>query len=293
MRIDRFRVRHGDGRALKRLHPDSTGPFRDKAAATGRLTAALERIDGLQERLYASDRYALLLVFQGMDAAGKDSAIKHVLATANPQGTEVHAFKQPSAEELGHDFLWRAVKALPARGRIGIFNRSYYEDVVVVRVHPEFLAGQHLPPALVTSRLWNDRYEDINAFERHLARSGTVVLKFFLHVSRKEQARRLIERLDDPAKHWKFSIGDLAERSRWKDYRDAYARAIAATSHRHAPWYVVPADQKWFAHALIAEVVAETLEGLDLSLPKFGPDLARGVARARRTLTRELSRRSR
>ena len=286
MNIDRYRVRHEDGSALKRIDPDDTGRFKDKASALAHLEAGVEKLDALQERLYASDRYALLLIFQGMDAAGKDSAINHVLSGLNPQGTEVRAFKQPSGEELAHDFLWRAAGALPARGRIGIFNRSYYEDVVVVRVHPDLLGARRLPEALLTEHLWEDRYDDINAFERHLTRNGTVVRKFFLHVSRNKQSERLLERMDDPAKHWKFSMGDLVERDHWKRYRNAYADALAATSHAHAPWYVVPADHKWFTHAVIAEVIVQTLESLDLSLPRLTPRQRRELSRARRILKR-------
>jgi PPK2 family polyphosphate:nucleotide phosphotransferase len=199
----------------------------------------------------------------------------------NPLGTDVHAFKRPSAEELAHDYLWRAVKALPARGRIGIFNRSHYEEVIVVRVNPELLGPQRLPPECVTPHVWNQRLEDINAFERHLWRNGTTIRKFFLHVSRAEQRQRLLERLDDPTKNWKFSPGDLPERRKWKAYHAAYATALAATSTRHAPWYVIPADHKWFAHALIADIIVETLEGLDLSFPKPSPAERRKLARAR------------
>jgi len=287
MNIDRYRVPHEEAAALKRIDPGDTGRFKGKASALAHLDAGLEKLAALQERLYASDRYAVLLIFQGMDAAGKDSAIKHVLSGLNPQGTEVRAFKQPSSEELAHDFLWRAARALPARGRIGIFNRSYYEDVVVVRVHPELVGARRLPDALVTPRLWEDRYDDINDFERHLTRNGTVVRKFFLHVSRDKQAERLIERLDDPAKHWKFSLGDLVERNLWKRYRGAYADALAATSHAHAPWYVVPADHKWFAHALIAEVIVQALDALDLSLPTPDARLRRDLAKARRVLRQQ------
>jgi PPK2 family polyphosphate:nucleotide phosphotransferase len=221
-----------------------------------------------------------------MDGAGKDSAIKHVLSGVNPQGTEVHSFRQPSAEELSHDFLWRAAKVLPARGRIGIFNRSYYEDVVTVRVHPELVDARRLPAPLVTKDLWKERFEDINAFERHLTRSGTVVRKFFLHLSRKKQAERLLERLDKPAKHWKFNPGDLVERGRWKQYLAVWGEAIAATSHGHAPWYVVPADHKWFAQALIAEVIVEALAEIDLSLPPIPASVERQMALARRELMR-------
>ena len=203
-----------------------------------------------------------------MDAAGKDSAIKHVMSGLNPQGTQVFSFKRPSDEELDHDYLWRTVKALPERGRIGIFNRSYFEEVLVVRVHPEILGGEKLPASLVTRRMWKERYEDINAFERHLARNGTLIRKFFLHVSKEEQRRRLLERLDEPSKNWKFQAGDLAERDRWDDYMKAYEEALSKTSTKHAPWFIIPADHKWFMRLAIAEVVVEALEDLDLSFPK-------------------------
>ncbi len=287
MNIERFRVRPGDQTALKRERPDHKGPFDDKKAARKHLEKGVERLDDLQERLYAQGEHALLLIFQGMDASGKDSAIEHVMSGVNPQGTDVHGFKQPSSEELGHDYLWRAVKALPARGRIGIFNRSHYEEVIVVRVHPEWLGAQRLPDRCITPRIWDDRLEDINAFERHLWRNGTVIRKFFLHVSRAEQRRRMLERLDDPAKNWKFSEGDLAERRRWKAYRAAYEKALAATSTRHAPWYVIPADHKWFAHALIADIIVDALEGLDLSFPKLSAADRARLARARRALVRD------
>ncbi|HUL74476.1 MAG TPA: PPK2 family polyphosphate kinase [Vicinamibacterales bacterium] len=286
MHLDRFRIRPGDDRALDRIDPDETGPFRDKDAALKHLKSGKVRLEERQEQLVANDRYSLLLVFQGMDGAGKDSAIKHVLSGVNPQGTEVHSFRQPSAEELAHDFLWRAVKALPARGRIGIFNRSYYEDVVTVRVHPALVEARRLPAAVVTPHIWKERFEDINAFERHLARSGTVVRKFYLHLSRKKQAERLLERLDEPSKHWKFNPGDLVERGRWQQYLAAWGAAIAATSHAHAPWYVVPSDHKWFAHTLIAEVIVDALKALDLSLPPIPANVERQMAQARRELMR-------
>ena len=288
MRIDRVRVRPGDRTALHRHDPDDTGPFHDKETALAHLQKGLARLYGLQELLYARDRYALLLIFQGMDAAGKDSAIRHVMAGVSPEGTDVHAFKQPSAEELDHDYLWRAVKVLPARGRIGIFNRSYYEEVLVVRIHRALIEAQKLPPSRITPRIWKERFEDINALERHLWRNGTIVRKFYLHVSKREQERRLLERLDNPAKNWKFSTADLVERAQWKAYRDAYADALAATSHDHAPWYVIPADHKWFVQALVADIIVDALERLDLSLPK--PDAKRRLelAEARRQLTRGL-----
>jgi PPK2 family polyphosphate:nucleotide phosphotransferase len=222
----------------------------------------------MQDKLYAQDRWAVLLVFQAMDAAGKDSTIKHVLSGVNPQGVEVSSFKAPSSEELDHDFLWRHACRLPGRGSIGIFNRSHYEEVLIARVHPELLEAERLPRELVTRRIWNERYEDINVFERHLARNGTVIRKFFLHVSRQEQKKRLLKRLDDPDKNWKFSETDVRERGRWKEYMRAYEEMIAATSRSWAPWYVVPADKKWFTQLVVADVIVRTLEELDLSYPK-------------------------
>jgi len=287
MNPDRFRVRPGDHHALRRHAPGATAPFASKDAALTRLQKGLARLGTLQEKLYAQDRYALLVIFQGMDAAGKDHAVRHVMSGVSPQATDVHAFKEPSAEELDHDYLWRAVKVLPERGRIGIFNRSYYEDVLVVRIHPALLDAQKLPPERVTGKIWQERFEDINAFERHLWRNGTIVRKFYLHVSKQEQARRLLERLDDPLKNWKFSTADLVERAQWKAYHDAYADALAATSHPHAPWYVVPADHKWFVQALVTDVLVNTLEQLDLSLPKLTAARRRDLAKARRQLTRQ------
>jgi PPK2 family polyphosphate:nucleotide phosphotransferase len=288
MRTDRFRVRPGDRTALHRHDPGDTGPFHDKETAVAHLEKGLARLNALQELLYAQDRYALLLIFQGMDAAGKDSAIRHVMAGVSPQGTDVHAFKQPSEEELDHDYLWRASKVLPARGHIGIFNRSYYEEVLVVRIHQSLLDAQKLPRPRITPRIWKERFEDINAFERHLWRNGTIVRKFYLHVSKREQARRLLERLDDPTKNWKFSTTDLVERAQWKEYRDAYADALAATSPDHAPWYVIPADHKWFVQALVADIIVDALERLDLSWPKPDAKRRRELAEARRQLIRNL-----
>src|SRR5947199_4308328 len=246
MDIDRFRVRPGRKVDLRRYDAADTGPFRHKQSAIGKLERGLERLVKLQEVLYAEDRWAALLIFQGMDASGKDSAIKHVMSGLNPQGTEVFAFKRPSDEEIDHDYLWRTTKALPERGRIGIFNRSYYEEVLVVRVHSEILERQKLPPSLVTRRIWNQRFEDINAFERYLSRNGTFILKFFLHVSKDMQRRRLLARLNEPSKNWKFDTADLGERAHWDDYRRAYEEALSSTSTPEAPWFIIPADHKWF-----------------------------------------------
>jgi PPK2 family polyphosphate:nucleotide phosphotransferase len=287
MDTSRFRVRPGRRVDLRRYDPDDTGPFKNKEKASDRLARGLERMVALQDVLYAQNQWAVLLIFQAMDAAGKDSAIKHVMSGLNPQGTQVFAFKRPSDEELDHDYLWRTVKALPERGRIGIFNRSYYEEVFVVRVHPEILAGQRLPDSLITRHLWKERYEDINAFERYLARNGMVILKFFLHVSKDEQRRRLLERLDQPSKNWKFQVGDLGERDRWNDYMHAYEQALSQTSTAHAPWFVVPADHKWFTRLVIAELIVETLEGLDLAYPKVSKAHLEALAEARKRLGSE------
>jgi PPK2 family polyphosphate:nucleotide phosphotransferase len=282
----RFRVRPGEIVRLRRRATDDTRPFKHKRKAVDGLKRGLARMVKLQELLYAEHRWSLLLIFQAMDAAGKDSAIKHVMSGLNPQGTQVYSFKRPSDEELDHDYLWRSVKALPSRGRIGIFNRSYYEEVLVVKVHPEILAAQQLPPTLVTPHVWAQRYEDINAFERYLSHNGTVIRKFFLHVSKDEQRRRLLERLDEPAKTWKFQAGDLDERDRWDEYQRAYEQLLSKTSTRHAPWFVVPADHKWFTRVAIAELVGEALEGLDLAFPKPSKEQLAGLAKARRRLAR-------
>jgi PPK2 family polyphosphate:nucleotide phosphotransferase len=285
--IDDFRVRPGDRSARTRYEPDHRGPFVDKQTAVEHLQRSLQRLDSLQEQFYARDRYSLLIILQGMDAAGKDSAIEHVMSGLNPQGTDVHSFKAPSSEELDHDYLWRAARVLPARGRIGVFNRSYYEEVLVVRVHPLILAAERLPSERLTRHIWQERYEDINAFERHLWRNGTIIRKFFLNISRSEQQRRMLDRLEDPAKNWKFNAGDLPERAKWKAYMSAYDEAIAATTHKHAPWYVVPADRKWFAHALIADVLVKAFEELDLHWPRLSKQQRAEIDEAKRALTRK------
>ena len=247
--------------------------YKSKSHYRKMLAKQIEQLSALQNLLYAHDRYSLLLIFQAMDAAGKDSAIMHVMSGVNPQGCEVYSFKHPSAEELDHDFLWRTTQRLPERGRIGIFNRSYYEEVLVVRVHPEILRGEALPAELVNEKtIWEERYRSINDLESHLARNGTRILKFFLHVSKNEQRKRFLARLDDPEKNWKFSVGDLAERARWKDYMTAYEECLSATSTSAAPWYVIPADDKKNARLLVAEAIVETLEGLKMSYPE--PDKA-------------------
>src|SRR5258707_1231535 len=240
----------------------------DKDKAERILEANRKRLSDFQEKLYAQDRWSLLLIFQGMDAAGKDSAIKSIFAGVNPQGCEVHAFKQPSPSELDHDFMWRWVIALPSRGRIGIFNRSYYEECLVTRVHRELLAKERIPSRLITKNIWRERFEDISAMERYLARNGTVILKFFLNVSRQEQRERFLARLEDPAKNWKFSKADISERALWARYQAAYQDMIRHTSARQAPWHVVPADHKWFARVVIGSTIVAALERLDLHFPK-------------------------
>jgi PPK2 family polyphosphate:nucleotide phosphotransferase len=266
---------------------DTSGLDIDKDEAKAMLAGTVERLKDLQEKLYAQDHWSVLLVFQAMDAAGKDGVIKHVMSGINPQGCQVHAFKQPSAEELDHDFLWRAAKALPERGRIGIFNRSHYEEVLVVRAHPELLERQHLPASLNGKNIWEHRYQSMRHFEHHLARNGTLVLKFFLNVSKEEQRQRFLARLDEPAKRWKFSMGDVAERKLWDTYMGAYEDMIRATSRETAPWYVVPADNKWFTRLTVAAAVVEAMEGLDLSFPKIAGPSADGLAKVRQALMAE------
>ncbi len=287
--LDPYRVTNGKKFRLKDHDPGDTGGLgsEDKPEARRMLATGIERMTELQERLYASDQWGMLLVFQAMDAAGKDGTIKHVLSGVNPQGCQVHAFKQPSSEEIDHDFLWRNQRAAPERGRIGIFNRSYYEEVLVVRVHPQILARQRIPARLVGKRIWEERLEDIAAYERYLARNGFVLLKFFLNVSRKEQKRRFLERLDEPDKHWKFSAADVRERAHWKSYMAAYEEAIQATATRHAPWYVVPADEKWFTRLVVAAAIVEAMEGLDLEFPKVAEAKREELALARAQLAKE------
>lgn len=283
--IEPYVVRDGRHFRLKDFDPGDTGGFKtDKPLADKVLHEGVTRLCDLQEKLYAQDRWGVLLIFQAMDAAGKDGAIEHVMSGVNPQGCQVFSFKQPSSEDLDHDFLWRNLIRLPERGRIGIFNRSYYEEVLVVRVHPELLEKQQLPRSLVTKRIWKERFEDINAFEQYLARNGYAIRKFFLHLSKKEQAKRFKKRLDEPEKQWKFSLGDLRERDRWKDYQDAYEDAIQQTATAHAPWVVVPADKKWFARWVVAATVIDALEELDLAFPKVTAEKRKELEEGRRLL---------
>ena len=263
-----FCVESGKHFRLKDCDPAATGHWRSKDHAAEALQQGIARTAELQDKLYAQNNWALLLIFQAMDAAGKDGIIKHVMSRVNPQGCQVFSFKAPSELELQHDFLWRTTRCLPERGHIGIFNRSYYEEVLVVRVHPEILKSQRTPPSLVGKNVWEERFEDIRSFERHMARSGTVIRKFFLHVSKKEQKRRFLARLEEPEKNWKFSAADIRERACWDDYQMAYEEMIANTATEYAPWYVVPADNKWFTRLVVSTVVVETLESLDLAYPK-------------------------
>lgn len=264
----RFRIEDGAHFRMKDVDPADTAQWRSKEHAAKALEDGVVRTAELQDKLYAQDQWALLLIFQAMDAAGKDGAIKHVMSGVNPQGCQVYSFKEPSDKELQHDFLWRTTVNLPERGHIGIFNRSYYEEVLVVRVHPELLKNEKLPEQLVGKKIWQERFEDICSFERHMARGGTMIRKFFLHVSRKEQKKRFLARLEDPEKNWKFSPGDIHERTYWDDYQEAYEDMIRSTASKHAPWYVVPADNKWFTRLVISSVIVDTLESLNLAYPR-------------------------
>jgi PPK2 family polyphosphate:nucleotide phosphotransferase len=281
----RYCVDHPDRFRLSAIDcAETCGIDFDKDEAKAMLADDIKRLAHLQQRLYADGRWALLIVLQGMDASGKDGIIKHAMTGINPQGCEVHAFKAPSAEELEHDFLWRAARRLPERGRIGIFNRSHYEEVLVVRLHPEWLERQKLPAAVARKNIWKHRFESIRAFEHHLARNGMVVLKFFLHVSYEEQRKRLLERVDDPVKRWKFSMSDIAERKRWDEYMDAYGDMVRETSRPYAPWYVVPADNKPFARLVVASSIIAALEDLDLQFPKVEGEMLDELQKVRRAL---------
>jgi PPK2 family polyphosphate:nucleotide phosphotransferase len=282
-----FEVVDGSTFRLKNFDPAETRGLKSKERAHETLERGIARLAKLQDKLYAQDRWGVLLILQAMDAAGKDSTIKHVMSGVNPQGCDVHSFKAPSAEELQHDFLWRTSKLVPERGKIGIFNRSYYEEVLAVRLHPEFLAAEKIPSSVVSDDVWRNRFEDINAFERYLARNGFVVLKFFLHLSKNEQKKRFLERLDTPEKNWKFSMNDALERKHWAKYMQAYEDMIRNTSTKRAPWYVVPADHKWFARLVVAEAVIDALDRLDLAYPKIDAKKRQELKAARAALERD------
>ena len=281
-----FRIEDGSKFRLKDFDPADTLEFsaEDKPRAREALAEGIEALCGLQDKLYAQDRYGLLVILQAMDAAGKDGVIKHVMSGVNPQGCQVHSFKAPSAEELDHDYMWRCFKCLPNRGQIGIFNRSYYEETLVVRVHPEFLANEKLPPKLVTKKIWKERFQDIRCFERYLSRNGIVVRKFFLHVSKREQRRRFLERVQNPEKYWKFSSSDMSERGLWHEYQNAYEDMIRNTATSYAPWYIVPADNKWFTRVVIGAAIIEALADMKLAYPDVSEGKLKEVAAARRAL---------
>ena len=282
-------VEHGKHFRLKDIDPSDTHGLKSefKAQAKALLEKGVKELARLQDILAAQDRWGLLVIFQAMDAAGKDGTIKHVMSGVNPQGVSVHSFKAPSQEELDHDYLWRAMKNVPERGRIGIFNRSYYEEVLVVRVHREVLEGEKLPDTLVTKSIWNDRFDDINALERYLTRNGIAVIKFFLHVSRKEQKRRFLERLDNPDKNWKFSTSDMKERQFWDEYLEAYEDMIRHTAHPHAPWYVVPADNKWFSRLVVAAAIVQALESMNLAYPKVDAEQKKELEKVKAQLEKQ------
>jgi PPK2 family polyphosphate:nucleotide phosphotransferase len=281
---DAFKVRHADSFRLKDYDPADIRGIHSKEKADELLQQSVAVLQDLQEKLYAQDQWAVLLIFQAMDAAGKDSLIKHVMSGVNPEGCEVSSFKQPSTEELNHDFLWRTTRQLPERGKIGIFNRSYYEEVLVVRVHQEYLQKQHLPPELVTKKIWKERFKDIRNFEEYLTRNGVVIRKFFLHLSKEEQKKRFLARLDEPEKNWKFSEADVHEREYWDDYMTAYEDMIRHTSTADAPWYVVPADHKWFTHIAVSSAIIQTLEEMNLQFPKVDKTHRRQLEEAKQLL---------
>ena len=282
-----FRITDGKSFRLKQIDPANTLTYDsdDKSRAQQALAAGVDLLAELQDKLYAQDRWSVLIIFQAMDAAGKDGAIKHVMSGVNPQGCEVSSFKAPSAEELDHDFLWRCAKRVPERGRIGIFNRSYYEETLVVRVHPNFLAGQKLPAELKSKDIWKRRFHDITNFERYLSHNGTLVLKFFLHVSKEEQRRRFLARIDDPGKNWKFSINDVREREHWDKYMEAYEDTIRHTAAKYAPWYVVPADNKWFTRVVVAAAIITNINSLNLGYPTLNEEELLALQEAKKALT--------
>jgi len=279
-----YRVTKGSKFRLKDFDPGDTGKLKSEEQAKELLAEGVKRMSDMQAKLYAQERWSLLLIFQAMDAAGKDGTIKHVMSGINPQGCEVTSFKAPSSTELKHGYLWRSNAVMPERGKIGIFNRSYYEEVLVVRVHPEMLQSQHLPPSLVTKHIWKERFQDINAYERYMTRNGIVIRKFFLNVSKGEQKRRFLSRLDEPSKNWKFSDSDLKERGHWHEYTDAYEEMIRETATSHAPWYVVPADNKWYTHLVVAGAIIEALDSLGLAFPEVTAEQHKMIEEAREAL---------
>ncbi|HYO64165.1 MAG TPA: polyphosphate kinase 2 family protein [Pyrinomonadaceae bacterium] len=287
MNHDRFIVPPGARVSLIDYDPAYTGEFKNKEDALEALQRGVERLADLQDILYAQDTYALLIIFQAMDASGKDGVIKHVMSGVTPAGSQVYSFKAPSAEDLDHDYLWRCYKSLPERGRIGIFIRSYYEEVLVVRVHPEILNGQQLPPEAKGEDVWQRRFEEINNLERHLTRNGTAILKFYLHVSKEEQKRRFLDRINKPEKNWKFSLGDVRERGHWDEYMSAYEDAFHHTSTEHAPWYIIPADHKWFTRAAVADIIVHKLQSMPLVYPQLDDKRRHALAEAKRILEAE------
>jgi PPK2 family polyphosphate:nucleotide phosphotransferase len=293
MNHDDFIVPPGKKIRLKDYDPDFTAQYKNKEEAADKLERDIERLAKYQDVLYAQNTWALLVVLQAMDTAGKDSTIRHVMSGVNPQGTQVHSFKAPSAEELDHDFLWRSAKALPERGNIGIFNRSYYEEVLVVRIHPELLDLEKLPPEVKGKNIWKHRFQDINHFEEYLARNGIAILKFFLNISKEEQKRRLLARIDRPEKNWKFSVTDPVERAYWDDYMRCYEDALNHTSTEHAPWYIIPADHKWFTHVVVADVIVEKLKSLKLKYPVLNKKQRQHLLEAKALLENELSKEKR
>ena len=282
-----YRIDHGKNFRLKDFDPCATTHIHSKEQAEKLLAQSITEMAEHQDKLYAQDRWGVLLIFQAMDAAGKDGAIKHVMSGVNPQGCQVYSFKAPSAEDLDHDYFWRTSRCLPERGHIGIFNRSYYEETLIVRVHPEILKNERLPDSLVGKDLWRNRFEDIRSFERYLSNNGIMVRKFFLNVSKKEQKRRFLERLDQPEKNWKFSANDLTERQYWDDYMKAYEEMIAATSTKQSPWYVVPADNKWYTRLVVAAAIVDTLKDLKLAYPEVDPEKRKQLAAAKKELLRK------
>ncbi len=287
MALDHFLIEPGSDFSLGAVDPAKTPGFRSKQGAEKKLVSDIEELSKLQSMLFAQDNFSLLVIFQAMDTAGKDSAIKHVLTGVNPQGVEVYNFRVPSAEELNHDFMWRAMKVLPGRGRIGIFNRSYYEEVLTVRVHPELLANEKLPKSAQKKDIWKERFEDINAIEKYLTRNGIRILKFHLAISKEEQRKRLIARIDEQDKNYKISTADVYERTFWKDYMSAYEEMLRHTSTEYAPWYVIPSDHKWYTRIAVADVLVSTLKSLQLEFPKMTKDKLREMEKAKRLLSKE------